>query len=317
MVVDSEAVAETNSDKEASNGGSGGRRPTSVFNHIGAAVGAIAAIVALSSGAAALVFALRPNLRPEPPPKELSASIDKLALEPEVSFGDYLSRIGALNEYRRLRDQLLRSIVDRKYQPGSKGAAVTTLQRLLTQQGVYAGPANGVYGAATLRAVQRFQRESGTVPDGIVGPATFAALFRNNPASFSRPGLAVFVDVRVKGFRVRQFGPLQAHIYDAKTHARVHDPNAVALASLLRPVLPAADADAAVRLGEITRSRLRPAAPIDQRGKLLWLAAPSRAGTFLVRVELYDLDGQLVDFADTPALRLHSRTRRTPAARPR
>jgi hypothetical protein len=56
----------------------------------------------------------------------------------------------------------------------STGPDVVTLQRLL---GV---PADGVFGHQTLHAVRQFQRESGLLVDGQVGPLTRAALHRQN-----------------------------------------------------------------------------------------------------------------------------------------
>ena len=116
----------------------------------------------------------------------------------------------------------------------------------------------------------------------------------------------MFVGVKVEGFRVRQFGPLQANLYDSATDVRVQGRGAVPIVQLLRPLLPPEKVKAAVRLGSITKSRatVRPDAPIDQRGKLLWVAAPRNAGTFFVRVELHDLSGELIDFADTSTFRL-------------
>jgi cell wall-associated NlpC family hydrolase len=61
----------------------------------------------------------------------------------------------------------------------SSGPDVVHLQRLL---GV---PADGVFGHQTLQAVRRFQRESGLLVDGQVGPITWAALERQNRG---RPG---------------------------------------------------------------------------------------------------------------------------------
>jgi peptidoglycan hydrolase-like protein with peptidoglycan-binding domain len=52
----------------------------------------------------------------------------------------------------------------------AKPASVKMLQRAL---GI---PADGVFGSQTEAAVKRFQRSHGLTPDGIVGPATWAAL---------------------------------------------------------------------------------------------------------------------------------------------
>jgi hypothetical protein len=275
----------------------------SLFRGTAAAAGAAAAIIAVSSAVAALVFSLWPGIRPEPPPRELSATISKLAVEPNVSFADYLARVGALEEYGRLRSELLDSIATKRLRPGDSGPKIVALQTLLTQQGLYAGPASGKFNVATLTAVKTFQQHSGAYADGAVGSQTFQALLKSDPTNFRQRGLAVYVAVRVEGFRVRQFGPLRAHLYNAGTHARVRGRAAVSLAQLLRPLLPPERARSLVQLGEITNSHVRPAAPVDQRGKQIWLSAPPTPGRYYVRVELRDLTGELVDFADTEAFR--------------
>ncbi len=53
---------------------------------------------------------------------------------------------------------------------GNRGTAVVRLQRRLRI------PADGVFGAQTLRAVRRFQRRAHLTVDGVVGPRTAAAL---------------------------------------------------------------------------------------------------------------------------------------------
>ena len=277
-----------------------------IFNRVTVLVGALTAIVALSSGAAALVFALWPGLEPADPPEKLTATIGKLAVEPNVTFGGYLARVGALDEYRALRSALLGSVSTGTIQRGARGPVVVTLQRLLLQQGVYRGSANGLFERSTEDAVKAFQRQTGVTPDGLVGPQTIQQLVRANPTSFAKPGMVLYVEIKVEGFRVREFGPLQANLYDAERGTRVRDPGVVPIADLLRPVVSEEQADAVFRLGEITqsRARVRPAAPIDQRGKLLWVASPRRAGAFFVRVELYDVDGELVHFADTKTFRI-------------
>lgn len=60
--------------------------------------------------------------------------------------------------------------------PGDTGAQVKTLQRALATLGFSAGKPDGDYGPATQVAVERFQVAKGLAEDGVVGPATLAAL---------------------------------------------------------------------------------------------------------------------------------------------
>jgi len=53
---------------------------------------------------------------------------------------------------------------------GAKGARVAFVQKVLGQ------PVDRIYGPGTRRAVKRFQRRRGLTADGVVGPATWAAL---------------------------------------------------------------------------------------------------------------------------------------------
>lgn len=59
---------------------------------------------------------------------------------------------------------------------GSKGEAVTALQKKLAAQGINPGPVDGVFGPKTEAAVKRYQERSGLTSDGIAGPKTLAAL---------------------------------------------------------------------------------------------------------------------------------------------
>lgn len=59
---------------------------------------------------------------------------------------------------------------------GSRGSAVTELQKRLTALGVYSGPVTGYYGSLTAAAVKKFQKAHGIAPVGFVGPATRSAL---------------------------------------------------------------------------------------------------------------------------------------------
>ncbi|MFE9689547.1 L,D-transpeptidase family protein [Micromonospora sp. NPDC005806] len=59
---------------------------------------------------------------------------------------------------------------------GSRGAAVTTLQRRLTALHYDVGGVDGVFGPSTYHAVVAFQKVNSLARDGIVGPRTWAAL---------------------------------------------------------------------------------------------------------------------------------------------
>lgn len=64
-----------------------------------------------------------------------------------------------------------------KLEFGSRGDAVTQLQRDLTRLG-YPLEDDGIFGRQTDEAVKKFQRDHGLEPDGIVGPRTRAAIDR-------------------------------------------------------------------------------------------------------------------------------------------
>ncbi len=57
---------------------------------------------------------------------------------------------------------------------GSRGSAVSDLQRRLQAHGFNPGPIDGIFGSGTDAAVRSFQRSQGLTADGIVGPATWA-----------------------------------------------------------------------------------------------------------------------------------------------
>lgn len=63
-------------------------------------------------------------------------------------------------------------------QPGDTGSQVKALQQALATLGFSAGKPDGDYGPATKVAVERFQVAKGLAEDGVVGPATLAALQR-------------------------------------------------------------------------------------------------------------------------------------------
>ena len=61
-------------------------------------------------------------------------------------------------------------------QRGDTGSDVRTAQTALIRAGYDPGAANGVFGAATERAVMQFQRVLGATQDGIIGPVTWQFL---------------------------------------------------------------------------------------------------------------------------------------------
>ncbi|MFC4149605.1 L,D-transpeptidase family protein [Micromonospora mangrovi] len=61
---------------------------------------------------------------------------------------------------------------------GSRGSAVTGLQRRLATLHYDVGSADGIFGPSTFHAVVAFQKVNGLTRDGIVGPRTWAALDR-------------------------------------------------------------------------------------------------------------------------------------------
>jgi hypothetical protein len=63
-------------------------------------------------------------------------------------------------------------------QRNSTGDQVDVLKRMLAAIGLDPGPLGEPFGTRTYRAVKEFQARSGVVPDGVVGPDTWAALER-------------------------------------------------------------------------------------------------------------------------------------------
>lgn len=64
---------------------------------------------------------------------------------------------------------------------------VRQIQLALVRRGFVTGVVDGIWGRRTIQAVRAFQQASGLSPDGIVGPATYAALFGEKPDATMGP----------------------------------------------------------------------------------------------------------------------------------
>lgn len=66
--------------------------------------------------------------------------------------------------------------MNRILKKGSTGTDVMEIQSVLKKLGYYNGDVDGIYGSLTENAVIEFQKDNNLVPDGIIGPLTYAAL---------------------------------------------------------------------------------------------------------------------------------------------
>jgi lipoprotein-anchoring transpeptidase ErfK/SrfK len=81
--------------------------------------------------------------------------------------------------------------------PGSSGAAVLALQQRLTSMGYWMGAPDGHFGNTTTQAVYALQKAAGLGRDGLVGPATSAAIAQGVvPHPRSTSGHVIEVDLQ-------------------------------------------------------------------------------------------------------------------------
>ena len=116
---------------------------------------------------------------------------------------------------------------------GAIGWDVSVLQFMLTRRGAAAPRLNGNFGPGTHAAVVRFQRRVGLAPDGIVGPATRAALLGRKIAVPSRRPPSVVYRVRngdtLAGIAAR-YGSTVAKLARAN---RIRSPNVILVGARL------------------------------------------------------------------------------------
>jgi len=89
-----------------------------------------------------------------------------------------------------------------KLQFRSNGPAVAELQTLLNSRLALVLPklvVDGRFGDKTLQRVRQYQQTHGLVPDGVVGPKTWAALLGNAPPKAAAPPLPQPLSHQVKG----------------------------------------------------------------------------------------------------------------------
>jgi N-acetylmuramoyl-L-alanine amidase len=105
-----------------------------------------------------------------------------------------------LREHGRCDEATWLALVEATWQPGDRplrlvaphlrGDDVGWLQQALGRLGFDCGRVDGIFGPATARALEEFQRNCGLEPDGVCGPATLRALQINGARTGSGPGVA-------------------------------------------------------------------------------------------------------------------------------
>lgn len=84
--------------------------------------------------------------------------------------------LAGLTRRRQAEKALFLSGGNRVLKKGSRGDDVKELQKALTKEGFPCGVSDGIFGAATQKAVIEYQKSKGLVADGIVGEKTWSAL---------------------------------------------------------------------------------------------------------------------------------------------
>lgn len=103
-----------------------------------------------------------------------------------------------------------------KLRSGSRGSAVTTLQKRLAALHYWCGSADGSFGHLTQQAVYAIQKAAGLIPDGVVGPKTWGALDRGVQPSRRGASLGFEVNLDRQLLICSNHGRI-AHIFNTST----------------------------------------------------------------------------------------------------
>jgi len=81
--------------------------------------------------------------------------------------------------------------------PYMRGPDVLSVQKRLKELGIFKGNLDGIFGPEVNTAVREFQRRSGLMVDGVVGPSTYQALYPGYPGGYGPIRLAIDVSTRI------------------------------------------------------------------------------------------------------------------------
>jgi murein L,D-transpeptidase YcbB/YkuD len=94
-------------------------------------------------------------------------------IDPTFDMNDFRLQVAAIMAGTAPLPYVIPSVDGEGRKTLRRGARGNQVKQVQTKVGV---AANGTFDASTEAAVRRFQRDYGLVPDGIVGPRTWAAL---------------------------------------------------------------------------------------------------------------------------------------------
>ena len=118
-------------------------------------------------------------------------------------------------------------------QLGSRGQEVRSIQTKLKSLGFYKGAVDGIYGAATQKAVRAFQKSVGITADGIAGQKTLLYLGLGSSASGGQSSsdltlLAKLIAAEARGESYTGQVAVGAVVLNRVAHASFPDTNAAA-----------------------------------------------------------------------------------------